>query len=122
MEEQVIVGLSNEVLAKIDALAQKMGVTVEQIWPWLIKQQYVEAFYPLALFGIFSIALFPTYRFLKKIKWDDYELSVDQVIGIALGICVGIGFCVSAIAFIVEFKNIFNPQYWALKDLIGMIK
>jgi len=122
MEEQVIIGISNEVLAKIDALAAKIGITVEQLWPWLVRQQYVEAIYPLAFFTIFSIALFPTYRFLKKVDWSAYNCSVEQIIGAILGTCVVGGACISALRTIAEFSDIFNPQYWALKDLIGMIK
>jgi len=122
MEEQIIVGLSNEVLTKIDTLAQKIGVTIEQLWPWMVKQQYVEAFYVLAIFVIFSITLFSTCRFIKKVKWNDYEITIEQIIGVTFGILIGIGFCVSGISLISEFGDIFNPEYWALKDLMRMIK
>jgi len=121
MEEQVIVGLSTEVLAKLDILAQKIGVTIEQLWPWLVRQQYVEAIYPAVLFIMFSIVAIPAYRFLKKVTWQP-EITAEQLIGIVVGTVVGLGFVVSGVDFITEFSDIFNPEYWALKDLMGMIK
>ena len=121
MEEQVIVGLSNEVLAKIDALAAKIGITVEQIWPWMIRQQYVEAIYysVLAILGIIvsSIILITTIKYWEKIFANDCE------VGCVVGNVLFIGFTfVLVIMAIVAIPNIFNPEYWALKDLIRMIR
>lgn len=122
MEEQIIVGLSSEVLVKIDALAQKLGMTVEQIWPWMIRQQYTEAIWPAILFVIFFISALYVCRFIKKVNWDEYKLSVEQVIGIIGGIIAVFGLVISFTNFIAEFSDIFNPEYWALKDLMRMIK
>ena len=121
MEEQVIVGLSNEVLAKLDILAQKIGVTIEQIWPWLVRQQYVEAIYysVLAILGIIvsSIILITTIKYWEKIFANDCE------VGCVVGNVLFIGFTfVFVIIATSAIPKIFNPEYWALKDLMGMIK
>ena len=121
MEEQVIVGLSNEVLAKLDILAQKIGVTVEQIWPWLIRQQYVEAIYFSVLAAlciiISGITLGLTIKYWEKIESNNCEppfvvINVIFVMATAAFICIAV----------TAIPNIFNPEYHALKDLMRMIK
>lgn len=117
MEKEII----NSVLAKLDALAVKMGMTVKQIWPWLVKQQYVDAFYSLILFLSFSLFGYISYYFIKRVKWS-FDFTSAQGIGIALGIVSGVGIISSLFYFLGQFPDIFNAEYWALKDLLDMIK
>jgi len=127
MEEQVIVGLSEGVLARIDTLAQKIGVTVEQLWPWLVKQQYVEAFWALSMFSLSLIVGIFILRFILKTDYAGFSkysepTTARQVIGIILGILTGFGFIVAFIFTIQELPDVLNPKYWALRDLMAMIK
>lgn len=120
MEEQIILGLSDEILNRIDAIAQKIGVTVEQLWPWLIKQQYVEAIYPLVLVILFCILFFSYYNHIKNTDWDN-ESDLKSAIKVKLLIGIGAVCIFAFIVFIGEFSDIFNPEYWAFKNLIEMI-
>lgn len=114
----------NSVLAKLDALAAKLGMTVEQIWPWLVRQQYVDAVYSLILFVFFLLIGCISYRFVRKIDWNEWDINIrgEQIFGIVGGIISFIGIIVSFILFLSEFPDIFNAEYWALKDLFRMIR
>jgi len=121
MEEQVIIGLSNEILSKLDALAQKIGVTVEQIWPWLVKQQYIDAIIPLVLLPIITIIAYFVFKRVVKIDWKAYDNNYEQIVGSSIAFMVVIAVIMAGIVFIDNISKLFNPEYWALKDLMGMM-
>jgi len=128
MEEQITIGLSSELLEKFDALAQKIGVTVEQIWPWLVRQQYVDAIYYPILAIIFIAAFVVTLSFTIK-HWNDKKPDICSIyrsdhggFWVAAIIVFGVAMIAFTIGGIAEFPNIFNPEYHALRDLMGMIK
>ena len=35
--------MTKEIFERIDLLAAKIGTTAETVWPWFVKQQYIEA-------------------------------------------------------------------------------
>ena len=120
MNEHTI-GLSEEVLKRIDSLAGKIGVTVEQLWPWLVRQQYVEAIYysiiALMLLTITITAVLLIVKYWSKLEKEDLEpplITITVIIAILAIIFLGVG--------LGEVADIFNPEYWALKDLMRMIK
>ena len=115
------------VMDKLDQIAAKIGTTVEQLWPWLVRQQYVEAFYSLGFLILFSITTFLCYRSitrdLSNPDWVDtdhgqFVFAANAVLGfISISVLAG-----AFLVFIMKFGGVFNPEYYALQDLIKMIK
>ena len=121
MKEQVIIGLSEEVLSKLDALAAKIGVTVEQVWLWVVKQQYVDAIYYSITASIFII-ITTTMMILTKKYWEKIEKESLEGFFVGVNIVVSIITIITISIALTAIPNVFNPEYWALKDLMGMIK
>jgi predicted permease len=117
---QIIATQVDKVMAHLDKLAVKLGLTVEQIWPWMVRQQYVDAIVSLVLLIVVSIGGYLTYRFASKIKqWE--EPDAKNIFCFILITISFIGIIISIASFR-EFSDIFNAEYWALKDLMKMIK
>lgn len=121
MGKEMVKEVVDSIMTRLDAVAAKLGITVEQIWPWLVRQQYVEAFYPLAVFAMFSILGYMAYRFVKKVRWKS-TFTIEQCMGIIFGVVSVVGIFCSFIACLVETPHIFNAEYHALKDLIRMVR
>ena len=108
----------------LDKIAQKIGTTAEQLWPVLIRQQYVDAVVSavclLALLFITGVVL----RYALK-QWGEdgriYKDNTDELWGWVL-IFLGCLLITALIYFLISFPDIFNPEYWALKDLMRMVK
>jgi hypothetical protein len=114
------------VLTYLDKVAEKIGTTGEQIWPWLIKQQYIEAIYPLCITIIIGCCLFFLGKFALKHWHTDKGYSIcaedhEPIWCIAFTILTLI-LLFSFIGFLLEFGDIFNPEYNALKSLFAMAK
>jgi hypothetical protein len=122
----------------LDKIAAKLGVGVEHVWPWFVKEQYVEVIIPAFFFIFFStIGLF-MFRYMAT-HWDPYknlrhsgsnytidtysihdkEHEVGWFIVLAF-VC----FCAlfAMLNFMIELSGIFNPEYHALKALMETIK
>ena len=105
----------------IDKIAEKIGVLGVEVWPWSVKQQIIEGVKPILLF----VFMFPIFCwFLKKIYKRDFKWcgSTKDFTGFALCILFGFMSLVAVIDFLVHFSGLINPEYAALKDLIGMFK
>ena len=122
------------ILNYFDQLAIKLGVGIEHIWPWFIKQQYIEAFYSITLFVIISIVFgFYIKYFIQH--WDRQPLNTDTnkvpysvcksehepliVIG---GVVLGFLFLISLFVSLCNAIDLFNPKYAAFKDIVEMTK
>ena len=103
------------VLEKLDQLAQKMGTTAEQIWPWFVKQQYVEISVISIILAIYSTF---TYIFFKKlrplIKGND-ERTINTVLVILF-------LCIIVLIWSLMFPMLFNPEFYAFKEILNMVK
>lgn len=105
------------VLNYLDKVAAKIGTTAEHLWPILIRQQYAEAFVPLAvlLLSIPSIIWLALHT-----DWEE-ESASTVVRAVSVG-ALGLIIFGAALPFFIEFGDIFNPQYHALRDLLRMAR
>ena len=110
----------------LDKLASKLGIGVQEVWPWFVRQQYVEAITSIIFFSIFSILAVIFLKRSLKIHFSDGATPTPKDI-------LGIVFCVATTIFIIvavvcmvevltEVPDIFNVEYNALNDLIGKAK
>jgi len=116
----------------ITDLASKLGTTTEYLWGVLIKQALYSAITDLA-FLIFSViygfVLYKVYKWLcepvdeggRYTRFDEHEDNVVMPFAIA-----SIIFIVFLIVNIINFPNIiaglFNPEYWALHEILKQLK
>ncbi|MFA5898011.1 MAG: hypothetical protein WC829_02740 [Hyphomicrobium sp.] len=117
------VDVGKNATALLERLASQIGVTVEKVWPWLVKQQVVEAWggvVTIALVLVVGAALFVGgWRAGKRA-----ERGEDAWIGFCIAGCVvgAIGFFVACRAGALLFAAIVNPEYAALRELMQMVK
>ena len=116
----------------ITDLASKLGTTTEYLWGVLIKQALYSVITDLA-FLIFSViygfVLYKVYKWLcepvdeggRYTRFDEHEDNAVMPFAIA-----SIIFIVFLIVNIINFPNIiaglFNPEYWALHEILKQLK
>lgn len=117
----------------IEKLAEKLGTTAEYLWSILLKQakvQMISEIIFIIIVIIFGIILWRTHKWLStKKKWDgDYEEAGYSYHKDASGPMV-IGAMIFCILFLTALFSIFtivncalNPEYWALKKILEVIK
>jgi hypothetical protein len=115
----------------LDKIAAKIGVGAHKIWPWLVKQQYIEAIYPAIIALVLLVATAVSFSWFKRetlayeVKKEKDRYNADESLKITsaiVSVVFAIAFFAASIVFIVEFQDVFNAQYWALKDLLLQLK
>jgi hypothetical protein len=105
----------------IDSIAQSLGVAAEHVYGILVRQQIADGVTTLIIFGVL-LAVFGTVVgvSLKKANWseDDVYCYVALFGGIALAFIFVIGCFESAGAI----KQLINPEYYAIKEIMDVIK
>jgi hypothetical protein len=126
--------MNNEQLQSIfdyvDKVTLKLGTEAEHIWPWFIRQQYVEAIF----FGIgFLVCMAATILLTKYMcsHWapknkDEGYYSIYENDHEGMWIVFMVLSCVTTVIFFaiaaIEIPDIFNPQYAALKSFLHTFK
>ena len=113
--------MDENTLLILQTLATKLGTTVDFLWATLIKQAPIDgAFYLLllAFLGAIGYGLF---------RWAKYNLqsNIDEIVWVPYGVAT-IFYLIAAIIALgygpVAFSGFFNPDYWALKQIIGTVR
>lgn len=113
----------------LSQLAEKLGTTVEFLWEILLKQAHISgwiSFFSVIVFlvGITFFSLFIRYT-IKK--WDYIEENALEPLYAIINVLLGIIFIIWFILIILEIiPNMItafsNPEYWALKQVLGIIR
>ncbi len=123
-----------KVIPLLEQLAAKLGTTIDKLWGVLLKQAPISGTVDLFLcIGLILVAV-RCFRFVKRMttvppktledlyphaKWE------DEGAGFAW---VGVGFLLLVVGLIVIFSvhniaaTFFNPEYWALKEILSVFK
>ena len=114
--------LPQEILNRLDALAAKLGVTVQYLWAVLIKQARVEVYGDLFFAVLFGSCGYLLWLLMKKMikmikadKWADDWLFfasaaiIAGIIGCLITVILNLYWCITPL---------FNPEYWALQQVI----
>lgn len=115
----------------LDKLAGKLGVGAGQIWPWLIKQQYVDGFLAIFLFICSTIGLYACVRFVIK-HWNPDSVEANPIYSICredhepvwviLSVILIIVWFITLGSAVTDIRHLLNPEYGALKDLLYMLR
>ena len=126
MEEIVISEAINKGLALLEQLAAKIGVTVDYLWPFMVREQII-GFCTAAVLFVLGVAgmVFAGRKIDISVLSTFYEGEKNKL---HHGIFVGIGIAAAIATFVgflhmgLKINGLLNPQYHAFKDLVMMIK
>lgn len=113
-----------ELLKRLDILADKIGTTGTYLWHVLVKEGYISGIKDVGLsilfLIIFSISTPYAVKFWKKVyKADAYKSDESDIAwGFVFSLLSLVGF-VFFICFIYDgIGELFNPEYFALQKLL----
>jgi amino acid transporter len=108
----------------IESLAQKLGTTSELLWSVLLKQAKIQAIttlFQIGLIIVFGLILYHLHiKFLNEYRYEEHD---------SIGIIMTTALAFFAVLFFAAFFSIdsvingfFNPEYWALDQVLRSIK
>lgn len=111
------------VTTALQPLAEKLGTTAQYIWGLQVKQAYVDGFVALAYFLFGAMMIVGSIRIFYKL-FDNSKKAIEDegflFVGSIVSLFIGFIFCASWFSTIL---NCFiNPEYYALKQLIKLVK
>lgn len=118
--------MNDQTIQALNVLAAKLGTTAEYLWGVLVRQAPITGALDLAVMAAWLVALIFSARFVHKNtagdepRWDDEAARFFAWGGVWLG-----ALFVALIGGIIipsAVSAILNPEYWALKQLLGAIK
>ena len=120
--------ITDKVFEYIDALAAKLGVAAEYVFEMLVRQKMIEGIAYSATLVIVSIILwFATYKLFRYSYKNFAEFCDDDDPGILFGSLLFLG-VVSVLVFFVDaiflpgnIIKIFNPEYYAIKEILNAV-
>jgi hypothetical protein len=115
-----------QITTYLDKLGEKLGVGAKMIWPWLIKQVYVESFLAWFFFLTTGAVTYIAYRYMFKHWHSNKGYSIcendHEPLWITLASVLGFLFVISTLVFVCEGFQFINPEYYALKNVLVMFK
>lgn len=116
--------LQKEIFDRLDALAAKMGVAVEWLWPIFVRQQYVMVGPGIVLTLLAAAAGVGMAKWSKRLKQTQGCTCDDPWVGAAIAsgvfwVATIVGLCALAFAGV---PRLINPEYYALVDLVEVVK
>lgn len=136
------------ILAYLDKIATKLNIGIHEIWPWFVKQQFVDAFTSLGfllltiivavIFLAITVKLWRKeskydkclhyYKEGEKIKKTEEQMcaySIYHKSHESSWVWANVFFVVlilyAGLVAYHQFFDIFNPEYSAFKDIAGML-
>lgn len=109
-----------QILQRLDALAAKLGVTANEVWGILLRQARVEVITSIGEVGIGALLFFLIMKTVPKIpKWDAEDSEGKLIGGVVLCILGAIFGFIMLIDGLTKLPTLlFNPQFWALRQLL----
>jgi hypothetical protein len=119
--------LQNKIVEYIDILAQKLGVASEFVFTTLVRQKFAEGITYTGIYFLgILILLFVFKESFKQMKMYKKEHYLDTnpyaIVSAISGGLGGVWVIVGMILVSTEVMKIFNPEYYAIKELLGVFK
>lgn len=112
----------------LEQLATKLGTTAEYLWKVLVAQARVSAVTALVVFALtifYAILVWRTHMKLSKPigKYDSlYEKNEGNISAMILMVVILAAMFIWSLFGISDMINgFFNPEYWALKEVLKSI-
>jgi hypothetical protein len=121
--------LQEKIMQYIDQIAKSLGVASEYVFETLVRQKYVEGWVLsiVLIIGVLALSLL-TFKFARYTinNWNDLcEKDIEFIFLLTLSI-FGILNLVFVLATILSLPDkilqIFNPEYYALKEILEVFQ
>ncbi len=118
--------MNEETRKMIEALASKLGTTVEHLWEVLIRQAYISFWTDILYYLITAAIVLFAVKFSLKAwrKSDESTWNDDEWRMLPIGLCL-FALILSIIAVVCvgdTVTKVANPEYWALKEVLATVK
>lgn len=108
--------MQQQMMARLDAIAQKLGVAANVLWQATIRQQIVNGWECVLGAAIFGLAVLIGIHWLVK-NWKELaEEAFWPALGVLVCVVIFLFFTFNAIDFLA------NPTYWAFRDILEAVK
>lgn len=109
----------DQVAMYLDKIGGKIGVTFEQMWPFLVKQAFIEGLFSTIIFAVYTCfyGLF-IWKFNKKYSNTD-DCTLIEGLGLVIG---GFIWFIFFVLFVCCFLGMINPEYYAIKEILSVVK
>lgn len=103
----------------IEKIADKIGLTAKELWPYLVKQEIIQSILTLTILLIVGIiAIYVRKKYGTKFsEWDDANDVQKPFAIIPLIVCF-----IVMIAIAYNVSILLNPEYYAFKDFMSVLK
>ena len=111
--------MNSELIKLLADLANKLGTTTERLWSCLLRQAPIEGIIYLIVWVVYGVVLWRVFKWVKEFPKSDWNDAFLDNLPMVIFICVVISSLVifgAALPMIVA--ALFNPEYWALKQII----
>lgn len=108
------------VVNKLESLAQSIGVGVQEIFPYFVRQQYIDSLSSIIPFILLIITLPLFIYFQRKADWSARE-SVDQGLTMAFGM-LSVILTIVTLVSVDHLLKFLNPEYHAIREIIRLIR
>lgn len=120
-DTNVTIDVGEKMTGMLGALAEKLGMSVETMFPWYVKQQIIEGTMYLSIFSFFLLSGLLTVAVCWKPA--DFKYNDNDGNGWAWALIVGVILViVGMVCFIFggapNISKVLNPEYHALKDVV----
>jgi hypothetical protein len=111
-----------EITQYLDTLIERAGGTIETIWPYLIKQAYIEFAISLFCFIVFTTGTILCLALFTKIDGSSYADEALKITAMVAALLLAIFAICALIGVMLTSAGALNPEYYAIKELLSVIK
>jgi len=108
----------------LEKMAEKLGVTCEYLWSVLLKQAPLSGITDIIQYMVLGIVTWIFVKFCIKVHHKIQESDWDEIAYLLLafiGIFIAIYWTIIFFHFPETIWAFFNPEYWALKQILKSI-
>ena len=115
--------MNEQLIGLLEKLSTKLGVTIELLWGALTKQAFISGIIDLLTMGGLITLSVISFIFILK-KTNPILSDEDNIFGAYIVWAVYSLFVIIFVScnLTTSIAGIFNPDYWALKEILTIIK
>lgn len=114
--------MNDKQVEMLQALAVKLGTTVEYLWAVLIRQATVNAITDIIQYGLLALAVYVYVRWVRSDKRDLDNGGDSWPPALILGVPLMLVAVVAFFSFPNTITALVNPEYWALNRVLSSVK
>lgn len=108
------------VVNKLESLAQSIGVGVQEMFPYFVRQQYIDSLSSIIPFILLLITLPLFAYFQRRTDWtksDTLDQGLTMIFGMLSVVLTG-----ATLITIDGLLKFLNPEYHAIREIIRLIR